>query len=155
MNQSKALFKLGWTVEELQRLLKENQQLTVNVNSLLCQLEDPNTDLSNANATLTCKLASIQKQLTSFVSSISRHKRTAASHIFVMMISCERRQVKPYALPIQLLPYDSLTVSDMRRIISNVLKMMKARGMKVVGKYIICMIFHHNYSVLHVVVTCV
>ena len=124
--------KLGWKVEELQRLLKENQLLTVNVNSLICQLED--TDLDNANAVP--KLTSIKKQLTSFLRSISRHRRTPASHIFVMMISCERRQVKPYALPIQLLPYDSINISTMRRIICNVLKVMKDRGMSVVGKYI-------------------
>lgn len=131
--QVKVLTQLGWKVEELQRLLKENQQITVNVNSLVCQLEGAATDIHVSDATH--KLTNIKKQMTSFVRSISRYKRTPASHIFVLMISCERRQVKPYALPIQLLPYDSINVSTMRRIICNVLKVMKSRGMSVVGKY--------------------
>jgi len=36
---------------------------------------------------------------------LSRQKRTAATHLFVVMISPEGRQRKPYALPIQCVPY--------------------------------------------------
>ncbi len=43
-----------------------------------------------------------------------RQKRTPASHVFVLMISSEQRRVKPYAIPIQCLPYTSMDHTTMR-----------------------------------------
>ena len=73
----------GWTVAKI-----------VELSTLL-----ENEDTSNAARNLT----NIRQQLTDFIRSLSRHKRTAASNVYVLMISSEQRRVKPYAIPIQLL----------------------------------------------------
>ena len=54
--------------------------------------------------------------------------------MFVVLISSELRDKKPYALPIQCLPYAGLKENDMRRIVTNIVKEMVGRGMKVRGK---------------------
>ena len=63
-----------------------------------------------------------------------RHKRVAATHILAILISPECRNKKPYALPVQLIPYAGLNQKTLRKIISNVVSEMAARGMEVAGK---------------------
>ena len=122
------LFSAGWTVEELQKLIEERQQIVVNIDALLGYLEG-GMEVSNPALLLT----NIRQRLTSFIRALYHHKRTPATNVYVMMISSEQRQVKPYALPIQLLPYASINETTMRGLIRDILKTMKARGMKVVG----------------------
>ena len=47
------------------------------------------------------------------------------------MISCEQRNVKPYSLPVQCLPYHSINQQQLRKLISKLVKEMTSRGMKV------------------------
>ena len=54
--------------------------------------------------------------------------------MFVVMISPEERQRKPYALPVQSIPYTGLTENQSRGIVSKVLKEMHDRGMETTGK---------------------
>ena len=64
---------------------------------------------------------------------VVRKQRQPASHAMVFMISPEDRSRKPYALPVQLLPYRGLKDSTVRDL-ANKLKMeMKSRDMEVVG----------------------
>ncbi len=70
-----------------------------------------------------------------FHAALSRQKRTAATHLFVVMISPEERQKKPYALPIQCIPYTGLTEKVARNIVNEVLKEMRDRGMQATGNY--------------------
>ena len=126
------LFSAGWTVEELQKLIDDNQKVTVDINVLLGCLENENVDMPSIFDPAQA-LSNIRQQFAAFVRSIYRHKRTPATHVFVMMISSEQRQTKPYALPIQLIPYASLDETTMRSLICDIIKVMKAHGMKVVG----------------------
>ena len=48
-----------------------------------------------------------------------RFRRKAATHIFVIMISSELRNRKPYALPVQCIPYAGLNEESMRRLINE------------------------------------
>ena len=66
---------------------------------------------------------------------VYRHRRTAATHILVVMISTECRKKKPYALPIQCVSYTGMTVTELRRILNNIVSEMVKRGMKVTGKF--------------------
>ncbi len=125
---SNSLFSAGWTVEELQKLLKDHQEITVNLSTLQDLLETDDTSSAARN------LTNIRQQLTDFIRSLSRHKRTAASNVYVLMISSEQRRVKPYAIPIQLLPYKSINEDTMRILVRAVLKVMKSLGMKAIGK---------------------
>ena len=112
-------------------MVSEHQKITANVSAL------SGTITSNvpSGINLVQSLSVIQEQLTSFVRSLYRHKRQAASNVYVMMISSELRQVKPYALPIQLLPYKSINESTMRKLICEIVKVMISKGRKVVGGY--------------------
>lgn len=62
-----------------------------------------------------------------------KYKRTAATHILVVMISPEERDVKPYAMPIQCLAYKSLKDNEVRQICNKIVEEMLARKMKVAG----------------------
>ena len=99
----------------------------------VCALSDTITSDVPPGINLVQSLSVIEDQLTSFVRSLYRHKRQAASNVYVVMISSELRQVKPYALPIQLLPYKSIDESTMRQLICEIVKVMTSKGMKVVG----------------------
>ena len=79
------------------------------------------------------QLDNIRKSVSTFTHDLSRH-RSPASHIFVMMISSEQRNVKPYAVPVQCLPYHSINQQVMRQLLCNLVKEMRSRGMNVSGK---------------------
>ena len=125
-----------------QKLLQDHQQVTVAINTLLGEIENDDSDAEIAHA-----LSKIRQILTSLVRSIYRHKRTPASNVYVFMISSETRQVKPYAPPIQLLPYASLNTNTMRRLLQDIVKAMTTRGMNVVGKYyiLLCLWYQSLY----------
>ena len=54
--------------------------------------------------------------------------------MFVFMISSVLRNQKPYALPVQCIPYAGLRETDIRRLVSALVREMVGRGMKVAGK---------------------
>ena len=79
------------------------------------------------------RLVEIRRKLCEIVKRIAHFRRTPASHIFVFMISSESRSKKPYALPVQCIPYCGLKETELRRLISDLCKEMTALGMKVSG----------------------
>lgn len=127
----KTLYALGWAIDELSYLNKECHLLYSDTTALMKHLIDDSTDV----VTLNCarSLNSLQGRLQAFVSSVSRHKRTAAPHILVTMISPDSRNKKPYAVPVSFVPYTSLTEVQGRRLINKVVKEMTERGMSVAG----------------------
>ena len=95
------------------------------------KLEDESTDVVCINIPRT--LSRCQMRLRMFTKNVSRHKRMPASHILVTMISPIERNQKPYALPISCIPYASLSEGKARTVISEIVKEMCKRGMKVAG----------------------
>lgn len=81
-----------------------------------------------------------------FCSGLYRHKRIAATHILAILISPEARNRKPYALPVQMIPYIGLNRSEIRDIINNVISEMSMRGMSVSGKSMLWQILCNQYS---------
>lgn len=77
----------------------------------------------------------VSGKVRNFILSITRHKRTAATHVLVTVISQSERNVKPYALPVSCTPYTGLAEGKARKIINIVVKEMCKRGMKVEGVY--------------------
>ena len=51
------------------------------------------------------------------------------------MISPEARDRKPYAMPVQLVPYAGLTQKKIRSLINGVIKEMVKRKLEVCGRY--------------------
>lgn len=52
------------------------------------------------------------------------------------MISSEERQKKPYALPVQCLPYKSLSDAKVRELENKIIRVMSHHNMKVAGIYV-------------------
>ena len=54
-----ALFSAGWTVEELQKLINDDQHILVKVNTLLGQFEDNDVDTTSINAASTLSSSTV------------------------------------------------------------------------------------------------
>ena len=81
------------------------------------------------------RLTNIRNEVTKFVKGVTRHQRTAATRCLVVMISTEERNKKPYALPVQCIPYKGLKDSEVREIGNKVIQEMCKRDMKVAGMF--------------------
>ena len=71
--------------------------------------------------------------MVSVIKKVTRHQRTAATHILVFMISNEERRKKPYAMPVQCMPYTSLSDFKVRELANLIIGEMTSRKMKVAG----------------------
>ena len=126
------MLALIWDVDELKRLNDEGRNLRTEVSAVLDIASM--SDVTCREQNLPQKLTSIRTRLCGFVKGLYRFKRTPASHMFVMMISSELRDTKPYALPVQCLPYAGLKERDMRHMVTRIVKEMVTIGMAVAGK---------------------
>ncbi len=129
----KDLFSLSWTVDELSRLNRDGRDMYVELLSITDLLKDKTTDVIQRN--MARRLSTLQSKCISFFRGISRHKRVAASHVLVTMISSSQRNKKPYALPISCIPYKGFSESKARSHINGVIEHMKKRNMKVAAEY--------------------
>jgi hypothetical protein len=62
-------------------------------------------------------------------------KRVAAKYLLVFMIADELRNRKPYAIPVQFLPYKSITDAKLIELSSKLQDVMEKNGMTVVGTH--------------------
>lgn len=132
-NSEKILCGLAWQVNELETLCENGRKLNVDISVIIDLLSNPDTDIVGSNVALL--IANASKKLTSFVESLSKHQRTAATHIWVIMISPKDRRSKPYALPVQCFSYKSLTAEAARKMINSVITEMRNREMDIAGAY--------------------
>ena len=54
-------------------------------------------------------------------------------HNYAILISPEDRKRKPYALPVQLIPYVGMGQENIRKVLNNLVLKMKEMGMRVAG----------------------
>ena len=111
---------------------ESGRQLYIEMQTLSDQLAERQIDMQLHNVAK--KLNGIRDTLLSLVKSVYRHKRTPATHALVIMISPEERCKKPYALPVQCIPYSGLADNNARQLMNLVIKEMVERGIKVAGK---------------------
>jgi len=125
------MFSLSWDIEELKAL--SNQGRSIHHDLLVC------IDCCNAEQfdqlNVPRKLTTVRRQLLDFVKRTVHFQRTPATHIFVFMLSSNIRDRKPYALPVQCVPYAGLKEVHIRRLITNLCESMNSYGMKVAGIY--------------------
>ena len=76
------------------------------------------------------------KKAADFVKEVVRHQRNSATHILVFMITPEERNKKPYALPVQCLPYKGVSDARVRKLADQIIQEMVKRNMKVAGQNI-------------------
>ena len=65
----------------------------------------------------------------------AKKRQPAATHVLVFLVSEERRNKKPYALPVQYIPYKSIKDQHVRDYVNKIKEAMVSAGMKPVGKY--------------------
>lgn len=124
------MHSLAWSVDELGRLIESSRKARVEVQALLELLEE-DEDLVRANTPR--RISDLKDLLRLVVKGVFRYRRSAATHVLVVMISTETRSKKPYALPVQCIPYVSLKDGEAREILNTVIKEMVQKGMKVAG----------------------
>ena len=122
----KTLFSMAWIIKELEVLTKKMRDLVVDITCLNDKIQDENYDLVKENVPR--KLMSICTSLKDAVKLLSKHQRTAATHLFVILISTESRCSKPYALPVQCLPIAGLRDRQARDLANSVITSMTERG---------------------------
>ena len=130
----KVLMNLAWDLKQLEELDAEGRKLKVTCQTIKEKVGDNLFDWVQSN--MAGQLTSLRKELESYVRRVSRFRRTPATHILVVMISPQGRNRKPYAIPVQCIPYVGLRDLQLRSIIDKIIDQMTTRGMKVAGKYI-------------------
>ena len=99
------------------------------IRCLLDLLENSSDNQTHINH----RVSQAKSSLWEIVKGFYRYRRTPLSHILVIMISTETRTKKPYALPIQCIPYRSITDSEVQEVLNNVIREMSLLGMEVAG----------------------
>ena len=121
------LMGLPWSVTGFQELLKKAKVFVMDLGGIL---DGACAGLDNYSIDLKSRLQKYLKELFS-------KKRVAASYLLVFMLSDELRNRKPYAVPIQFIPYKSLGDVQLRELQVKVEDAMKSTGMTVVGEHLL------------------
>ena len=121
-------------MDDLSRLNEDCRKLRVEISTLMDKIQDPDYDSRAAN--IPHKLGEVRNSLSVFITAFSKYTQTAASHIFVFMISPTKRDKKPYAIPIQCVPYRGMKESTLRKLTTQIAHEMHHRKMKVAGKLV-------------------
>jgi len=127
--KEKDLIVLAWKVKELTELNETGTELYRNVHVLANKVAKDVQTQENIPSQLT----TVRTKLLAFIKGVTRHRRIPATHILVFMISNEDRRKKPYALPIQCIPYKGLTDAKIRQLANNIISEMVKRKMNVAG----------------------
>ena len=144
--KEKELITLSWKVKELGDLNETGRclhseviQLSNSIQQGICRWREDNVPK---------QLSGIRERMVAFITAVTRHQRTPASHVLVLMISSEERNKKPYALPVQCIPYKGLSDSKVRELANKLIYEMVDRNMKVAGEKIL---MHRD----HIMILCV
>lgn len=127
------LFALGWTIDEMSRLNEDGRKLLVQCKVIMEQHATLSLTGDIVGINIPRQLADLRSRCTQFVKGVTRSKRTAATHLMVFMISHERRDRKPYALPVQCIPYVGMSDAKMRCLANKIIEEMVKRKMKIAG----------------------
>ena len=121
------MYTLGWTVDELDRLVKEGRQLHAEISTLRSSIRA----LQEAEEKIVRRLTKLHPRLMEFIKQSTHQRRVAATHVLVIMISPEAK--KPYALPVQCIPYAGMPHQTLRTLLNTLVKEMVNRNMSVAG----------------------
>lgn len=128
-----ALKSSNWNVIEFQTLLQQAQLLKQAYEAELNNLH-PAPVTPDMFRRVKEFLRALASEVKSYLRNLFKKMRTAATHVLVLMLSDERRQKKPYALPVRYISYRSLRDQYVRDFTKDVKQHMTQRGMTIVGK---------------------
>ena len=125
-----SLFALAWDVEGYSKLVKKNEAIQITISGILQRISGPPTVRGNIQA----DVANLKKEIEPYVKGLNTKKREAASHLLLFMISDELRSFKPYAVPVRVVKYKSISDFKLRELKEELRIAMKDCGMTTVGK---------------------
>ena len=120
----KKVMECAWNALEFQELLKRWKVLKFELENAI--------EMHRAGAKF--DLMALKLKLKQYLKDLMLKKRIAAKYLLVFMIADELRNRKPYAIPVQFLPYKSITDAKLIELASNLQDVMEKNGMTVVGK---------------------
>ncbi|XP_028512968.1 uncharacterized protein LOC114574477 [Exaiptasia diaphana] len=128
----KALKDANWNVVEYQNLLQEAQNLQSiyeeSVVTLSCSTQ-PTQQFKTTRATMKDQHGKVEL----YLRNLFKKKRIAADHVEVVMVSDEKRNKKPYALPVKFVPCRTLKDQYLRDLTRDLKLRLTQRGLAVVG----------------------
>ncbi|XP_066296437.1 uncharacterized protein [Branchiostoma lanceolatum] len=124
------LKELNWDVVETSSLLEQSQQFESTYNDMVACLDPSSPNIRE----VVSKHKSNKAALQAYTSNLFKKKRQpAATHVLVVMLSDEERKTKPYAIPIQFIPYFSLRDQFVRDLTKELKERMAFYGLIAVG----------------------
>ena len=128
-----ALKNANWDVVEFQTLLQQAQNLKQAYDEELSYV-NPVVVTPQGLRVVKGSLRGMGPEAKSYLCNLFKKKRTAATHVLVLMLSDERRQKKPYALPVRFVPYRTLRDQYVHDLTREVKQKMTERGLHLVGR---------------------
>ena len=122
-------------MKELSELNEIGRMLFADIRRLVAKIKSNDSVWVEEN--IPSQLSHIRSSLVSLITRVTRHKRTAATHILVFMISSEEQRKKPHALPVQCIPYKGLGDRTVRDLANAIIREMSKHQMKVAGEVLI------------------
>jgi hypothetical protein len=137
-----SLFALAWEISAYETLIKTNADIHSRCNKLLASINGPVRNRGK----LADSFSVLRKDLKSYTKDVYSKFREAATHIMIFMIAGERRDTKPYAIPVRVLPYHSVTDAKVRELRDELRQVMKSLGMVVVGMLFVSFLMYFKLS---------
>lgn len=127
------LKSLNWDIVEFQTLLEQASFFKEQISTSIADLTSSRLQAPAApNWRLWIKQSPGYLQ---FLRNLFKKKRICATHILVFMVADERRNCKPYAIPIQYVPYKGIRDQEVRDLTKKIKIEMTKAHLKVVGMY--------------------
>eukprot|EP00058_Branchiostoma_floridae_P000884 XP_002586372.1 hypothetical protein BRAFLDRAFT_108657 [Branchiostoma floridae] len=115
-NSSVELLKsLAWDRIEYHTLLEQAKAFRDRYEGLLANL---NPSAPATRDVMKC-LAELKSDSETYLTNVFKKKRQPADHALVIMMADERRQHKPYAVPVQLVPYHSIRDQQLQDLLDE------------------------------------
>ena len=126
-----SLFALAWDVNAYETLKSLNHDLQNRCRGIISKCLGP----ANQRGNLPQALAQLRKGLSQYTKDVFSKKREAATHLMIFMVADERRDMKPYAIPVRALLFKSITDAKVRELRDELKVAMENLGMVVVGMF--------------------
>ena len=117
----------AWDCVEYSELLKQVNDITGQLKRLKDYFE------SNVSA-IKENMKKLYRKYQGYLRDLYKKKRQAASHVMVIMVSEEKRDRKPYAMPVQYVPYRNIRDQYVRDLLVELKREMVKLEMDVVGE---------------------
>lgn len=126
------LKSLNWDIVEFQTLLEQASVFKDQLDGLIANLDPSQQAPVAPNWRLWVKESPGYLQ---FLRNLFKKKRVCATHILVFMVADEQQNTKPYAIPIQYVPYKGIRDQEVRDLTKKIKIEMTKAHFKVVGMY--------------------